>query len=72
MDHRQTLIFKRWEELSPKVIQGHLGPEEPCADHCTVFTLSDPVEEKFSAEYSHAHNQACPECKGIADVLKAI
>ena len=51
------------------VYKSHLGPEEPCADHCTVFALSDPVEEKFSSEFCHDHNQECPECKGIADVL---
>ena len=51
----------------------HLGPVEPCAYHCTVFALSDPVEDKFSGECCHDHNQACPECKGIAYyVLKAI
>ena len=37
-----------------------------------MFALSDPVEEKFSGECCHDHNQACPECKGIVDVLKAI
>ena len=29
------------------VYKSHLGPEEPCAYHCTVFALSDPAEEKF-------------------------
>lgn len=52
--------------------KSHLGPDEPCADHCTIFALSDPVEEKFSADCSHAHSQVCPECKGIADVPKTI
>ena len=36
-----------------------------------MFALADPVEEKFSDECCHDHNQACPECKGIVDVLKA-
>ena len=70
MDPRNPSIFKRWKELSKKRI--HLGPDEPCADHCTVFALSDPVEEKFSGECCYDYNQACPECKGIVDVLKAI
>lgn len=54
------------------VYKSHLGPEEACADHCTVFALSDPFEERFSGECCHDHNQACPECKGIVDVLEAI
>ena len=54
------------------VYRSHLGPEEPCADHCTVFELWDPVEEKFSGECCECHNHACLECKGIVDVLKAI
>lgn len=37
-----------------------------------MFALSDPVEERFSGECYHDHNQACPECKGIVDALKAI
>ena len=51
------------------VYKSHLGLEEPCADHCTVFSLSDPVEDKFSGECCHDHNQTCSEC---ADVLKTI
>ena len=54
------------------VYKSHQGPDEPCPDHCTVFALSDPVEEKFSSKCCHDHNQACPECKGIVDVLRAI
>ena len=70
MDPRHPSIFKRWKELSQRksVYKSHLGPEEPCADHCTVFALSDPVEDNFSGECCHDHNQACSEC---ADVLKA-
>ena len=37
--------------------------------HGTAFALSDPVEDKFSGECCHDHNQACPEGKGIVDVL---
>ena len=59
--------LRRWNLKS--VYKSHLGLEEPCADHCTVFSLSDPVEDKFSGECCHDHNQACSEC---ADVLKAI
>lgn len=54
------------------VYKSHLESEEPCADHCTVFAVSDPVEQKFSGECCHNHNQACPECQGIVDVLKDI
>ena len=32
------------------VYKSHLEPEEACADHCTVFALSDPFEERFSGE----------------------
>ena len=37
-----------------------------------MFALSDPFKERCSGECCHNHNQACPECKGILDVLKAI
>ena len=37
-----------------------------------MFALLDPFEERFSGECCHDHNQACPKCKGIVDVLEAI
>ena len=37
-----------------------------------MLALSDPVEEQFSGKCCHDHNQACPECKSVVDVLKAI
>lgn len=55
-----------------KSVYKSLGLEEPCADYCTVFALSDLVKEKFSGECCHDHNQPCPKCKGIVDVLKAV
>ena len=39
------------------VYKSHPGPEEPCAYHCIVFALSDPVEDEFSGERCHDHNQ---------------
>jgi len=34
------------------VYKSHLGLKEPCTDHCTVFALSNPIEDKFSGVLS--------------------
>ena len=36
----------------------HLGPDELCADHCTVFALWDPVEEKLEEYVEHLDDVA--------------
>ena len=33
--------------------KSHLGPNEDCADHCTVFTLSDQGKEEFASVCDH-------------------
>ena len=39
----------------------------------TVLCLHYRIHSKrFSGECCHDHNQACPKCKGIVDVLEAI
>ena len=64
----ETPFDRAGKNYLKSVYKIHLGPEEPCDDHCAVFTLSGPVEEKCC----HDHNQAFPDCKGIVDILKAI
>ena len=39
--------LKAGKNYLKSVYKSHLGLVEPCADHCTVFALSDPVEESF-------------------------
>ena len=36
--------------------KSHLGPHEQCADHCTVFALSDSHVSEFSAAGKHEHS----------------
>lgn len=52
--------------------KSHLGPDECCADHCTVFALSDPEREEFASLCDHSHNLCCSDCKKIKQVLKDI
>ena len=37
----------------------------PCADHCRVFALSDPVNEAFKQECEHLHNLQCDMCQNL-------
>ena len=52
--------------------KSHLGPDECCIDHCTVFALSDPEKHEFSSPCDHIHNLSCSDCQKIKNVLKDI
>ena len=52
--------------------KGHMGPDECCIDHCTVFALSDPEKHEFSSPCDHIHNLSCSDCQKIKNVLKDI
>ena len=52
--------------------KSHLGPDECCIDHCTVFALSDPEKREFSSPCDHIHNLSCSDCQKIKNVLKDI
>ena len=43
--------------------RSHLGPDEDCADHCTVYALSDPEKEQFASVCDHSHNLSCSDCQ---------
>ena len=52
----------------------HLGPHEQCyeqcADHRTVFALSDPHISELSAACNHEHSLLCADCQNIKMVLE--
>ena len=49
-----------------------MGPDECCADHCTIFALSDPERKEFASLCDHNHNLYCSVCQNIKYVLKDI
>ena len=44
----------------------------PCADHCRVFALSDPVNEAFTQKCEHLHNLQCDMCENLKSVVEEI
>ena len=52
--------------------KSHLGPDEDCADRCTVYALSDPEKEQLASVRDHSHNLSCLDCQKIKKVLKDI
>ena len=52
--------------------KSHLGPHEQCADHCTIFALSDPHISEFSAACNREHSLLCADCQKIKMVLEGI
>ena len=52
--------------------KSHLGPGECCADHCTVYALSDPEREEFVFVCDHSHDLTCSNCQSIRNALQNI
>lgn len=46
----------------------HVGKEERCTDHCTVYALNDKAISEFSAECDHEHQYQCERCEAIEQV----
>ena len=44
----------------------------PCADHCRMYALSDPVDKDLQEQCSHVHNVICDQCQDIRDVIDEI
>ena len=38
-------------------------------DHCQVHALSDPNNADFEGTSDHAHNESCPQCSQLENVL---
>ena len=43
-----------------------------CADHCTVFALSDPGDKDFQVKCSHEHALLCDDCELLKSTLQEI
>ena len=70
---RQTVKALRSGKMYLKgKYKSHPGPHEQCADHCTVFALSDPHISKFSAVCNHEHSFLCADSQNIKMVLEGI
>ena len=55
--------------------KSHLGPDECCAVHCTVYALSDPERERergISFVCDHSHDLTCSNCQSIRNALQII
>lgn len=40
----------------------HISSSSRCADHCSVFALSDPKNKCFSQNCKHVHDMECENC----------
>ena len=49
-----------------------MSKDERCADHCTMYALSDPNDPPFKGTCSHVHDIRCDACRGIETVIKQI
>ncbi len=43
-----------------------------CADHCTMFALSDPEDEAFQVKCAHQHTLVCDNCENLKSTLEEL
>lgn len=48
----------------------HIGRDEQCSDHCTVYALSDTNGGEFQGECDHQHSYECERCESLEEVLE--
>ena len=41
-------------------------------DHCRVYALSDPNDGDFEGTCDHAHDESCPQCSQLENVLSTL
>ena len=56
------MAFKNYLKGSYRL---HVSTSSRCADHCSRFALSDPLEPAFSEECDHSHDVVCNDCKRL-------
>ena len=49
-----------------------MGLDECCADHCTVYALSDPERGEFAFVCDHSHDLTCSNFQSIRNALQNI
>ena len=49
-----------------------MSKDERCADHCTMYALSEPNDPPFKGTCSHVHDIRCDACRDIETVIKQI
>ena len=50
----------------------HVSKDERCADHCTMYELSEPNDPPSKGTCSHVHDIRCDACHDIETVIKQI
>ena len=49
----------------------HVERQSNCADHCCIFSLSDPKKEEYQSTCLHKHDN-CDRCASIDDCLREV
>ena len=52
--------------------KSHVGPNEKCLDHCTNYSLSDPLETAYAKDCKHRHDTPCSMCTKLDESLLSI
>jgi hypothetical protein len=53
-------------------LQVHVSRSSTVADHCSTFALSEAKDKCFSSTCDHKHDDACPQCEALDNVLADI
>ena len=50
----------------------HIDSGARVADHCSVYTLSDPSDSALKQQCDHEHNKLCDQCEALNDALQEV
>ncbi|XP_078312795.1 uncharacterized protein LOC144619248 [Crassostrea virginica] len=53
-------------------MKSHIESKSLCADHCSIYSLSDPKCDEFRSACSHKHEQYCDECSATCKLDTAL
>ncbi|CAB3996616.1 Hypothetical predicted protein [Paramuricea clavata] len=71
-DESQSLL-KSGKHYLKSDYKVHVSRSSTVAEHCSTFSLSDEAKDKcFSSTCDHTHNDVCPQCEALNNVLADI
>lgn len=53
-------------------LQVHVSTDVTIPDHCSAYALSDPQDELLRIDCDHNHDDSCPQCELLKDVMKEL
>lgn len=70
--NKVTNNLTRYKRYLKGSYRPNISTSSRCADHCSVFALSDPSNDEFSGTCDHPHDMECIECGQFEQLTQLI